>query len=71
LFVKSLVTQLKKDRWEIIGLLYFKGYTQQEAAEEPGVPLKTIKTRCRKAIIVLLGIFNNPVAPLVVWPHAS
>jgi RNA polymerase sigma factor (sigma-70 family) len=57
LFIKSMVTRLKKDQKEIIDLIYFKGYTQQEAAEELSLPLGTVKTRCRAAINSLRVIF--------------
>lgn len=45
-YLKNLGDTCKK----IIELLYFKGYTQSEAAEELGNPLGTIKTRSRNCI---------------------
>lgn len=57
LMIRSLVTALKKDQKEIIDLVYFKGYTHIEAAEELGIPLGTVKTRCRAAIEKLRSIF--------------
>ena len=43
---------------KLIDLIYFQGYTQEEAAEETGIPLGTIKTRLRYAINELRGIFT-------------
>ena len=51
--VKDLVEQLKPEQKSILDLVYFKGYTHVEAADELGVPLGTIKTRLRMAITQL------------------
>lgn len=56
--VKDLVEQLKPEQKSILDLVYFKGYTHVEAADELGVPLGTIKTRLRTAIIQLRKYFN-------------
>lgn len=56
--VKELVEQLKPEQKSILDLVYFKGYTHVEAADELGVPLGTIKTRLRTAIIQLRKYFN-------------
>lgn len=56
--VKELVEQLKPEQKAILDLVYFKGYTHVEAADELGVPLGTIKTRLRMAIIQLRKYFN-------------
>ncbi len=56
--VKDLVEQLKPEQKSILDLVYFKGYTHVEAADELGVPLGTIKTRLRMAIIQLRKYFN-------------
>jgi RNA polymerase sigma-70 factor (ECF subfamily) len=44
---------------EIIDLIYYKGYTQQDAAEHLLLPLGTVKTRCRAALLELKKVFNN------------
>jgi RNA polymerase sigma factor (sigma-70 family) len=49
---------LKPEQKSILDLVYFKGYTHVEAAEELGVPLGTIKTRLRMAIQQLRKHFN-------------
>ena len=56
--VKDLVQTLKPEQQLIVDLVYFKGYTHVEAAEELGIPLGTIKTRLRMAIIELRKNFN-------------
>ena len=56
--IKDLVSTLKPEQKSILDLVYFKGYTHVEAAEELGVPLGTIKTRLRMAIQQLRKYFN-------------
>jgi RNA polymerase sigma-70 factor (ECF subfamily) len=56
--IKELVSTLKPEQKSILDLIYFKGYTHVEAAEELGIPLGTIKTRLRMAILQLRKYFN-------------
>jgi RNA polymerase sigma factor (sigma-70 family) len=56
--IKDLVGTLKPEQRSILELVYFKGYTHVEAAEELDIPLGTIKTRLRMAIIQLRKHFN-------------
>jgi RNA polymerase sigma-70 factor, ECF subfamily len=49
----ELVHKLTNEHRIIIEYLYFKGYTQQEASDELGIPLGTIKSRLRAALNVL------------------
>ena len=56
--IKELVANLKPEQKTILDLIYFKGYTHVEAAEELGIPLGTIKTRLRMAILQLRKYFN-------------
>lgn len=56
--VKELVETLKPEQKVILDLVYFKGYTHVEAADELGVPLGTIKTRLRMAVQQLRKHFN-------------
>lgn len=51
--LRELTLQLKPKQREVIDLLYFGGYTQTEAAEQLGIPLATVKTRARAALLVL------------------
>ncbi|RVT98510.1 sigma-70 family RNA polymerase sigma factor [Mucilaginibacter limnophilus] len=56
--LKDLVDTLKPEQKLILNLIYFKGYTHVEAAEELGLPLGTVKTRLRMAIQELRKHFN-------------
>ena len=56
--LKDLVTNLKPDFRNVLDMVYFKGYTHVEAAEELNLPLGTVKTRVRMAILELRKKFN-------------
>jgi len=56
--IKELVATLRPEQKSILDLVYFKGYTHVEAADELGIPLGTIKTRLRMAIQQLRKHFN-------------
>lgn len=51
--IKEQVVKLKEDYRVLIDLVYFKGYTQEETAKELDIPLGTVKTRIRAAIMQL------------------
>lgn len=51
--LKKQVQQLKPDLRNIIELAYFYGYTQDEISKEAQIPLGTVKSRMRAAIIEL------------------
>jgi RNA polymerase sigma-70 factor (ECF subfamily) len=48
--IRDFVKKLKPKCIQIIELLFFRGYTQQEAAEELDIPLGTVKTQNRNCI---------------------
>jgi len=54
--LKDVLSTLKPEQQEVLDLLYFNGLTQEQAAEELGIPLGTVKTRARTAIQVLRKI---------------
>lgn len=54
---KKLSTLDKKQR-QILDMSYFQGYTQEEIARELDMPVGTVKTKIRTAIIELRKIFN-------------
>ncbi len=56
--IKDGLKDLKKDQRDIIEWVYFGGYTQSEIAREYGIPLGTVKTRLRSALIELRRIFK-------------
>ena len=49
----KLLEKLKEEQRVLIELAYFKGYTHEEIAEIEGLPLGTVKTRIRNALIQL------------------
>ncbi len=51
--LKEVVGQLKPESQQMINLLYYSGYTQEEVAKELEMPLGTVKTRTRTALIEL------------------
>lgn len=64
--MREIVERLDEKYRLLIDLIYFQGYTQEEAAEATGVPLGTVKTRLRFAIGELRKIFgeHHPVVLL-------
>lgn len=48
--IREFVNKLKPKCIQIIDLLFFKGFTQQEASDELGIPLGTVKTQNRNCI---------------------
>lgn len=56
--LKELVQKLSPEQKVLIDLLYYKGYTQAEVAEELNMPLGTVKTRIRLAINILRRKFE-------------
>lgn len=57
--IKEVLLQLKQEWRELIELAYFKGYTQQEIAERLDIPIGTVKTRTRNALIELKGLLKD------------
>jgi RNA polymerase sigma-70 factor (ECF subfamily) len=57
--LKDLVARLKPEHRLLIDKIYFEGYTQEEASEELNIPLGTVKTRVRAAIIQLREVFKR------------
>jgi RNA polymerase sigma factor (sigma-70 family) len=51
--IRKQVQNLKPDQKIIIDLAYFGGYTQEEISKEMRIPLGTVKTRMRTAIMEL------------------
>lgn len=48
--IKEFILKLKPKCVQIIDLLFFKGYTQQEASDELAIPLGTVKTNNRNCM---------------------
>lgn len=56
--LKEVLMGLSEDQRFIVDQLYLKGYTQSEVAEEFNIPLGTVKTRLRSAMIELRSILR-------------
>ena len=54
----DVLEKLPEEQRFVIDLLYLKGYTQSEVAEEFSIPLGTVKTRTRMGMIELRSILN-------------
>jgi RNA polymerase sigma factor (sigma-70 family) len=51
--LKKMLEKLKPEHRVLVELAYFKGFTHEEIAEMQGIPLGTVKTRIRNALIQL------------------
>ena len=56
--LKELMDKLPEQQRFIVNQLYLEGYTQSEVAEEFNIPLGTVKTRLRSAMIELRSILK-------------
>lgn len=56
--LRKQLLQLKPDQKLVIDLAYFNGYTQEEISREMNIPLGTVKTRMRTALIELRKILQ-------------
>lgn len=56
--IKEQVSRLKEEQREVIDLLYFEGYTHEEASKALNLPLGTVKTRIRTAVNQLRSILT-------------
>ncbi|MCQ4034895.1 RNA polymerase sigma factor [Kaistella montana] len=57
--VQNAVNTLREDYKIIINKAYFGGFTQEEISEELGIPLGTVKTRTRAALLELKNILKE------------
>ena len=62
----KVLNKLDANYQSIIDLLYFKDYTQAEAAEALDLPLGTVKTRSRRALQKLREILRSELIILLV-----
>ncbi|GGD26031.1 RNA polymerase sigma factor [Flavobacterium orientale] len=56
--IQEFVKKLKPKCIKLIDLLFFKGYTQQEASDELEIPLGTVKTQNRNCITDLRNLLQ-------------
>ena len=57
--LRKLVTGLKEDHKILVELAYFQGYTQDEISKLLNIPLGTVKTRLRGALIQLRELLKK------------
>jgi RNA polymerase sigma factor (sigma-70 family) len=55
---KRKLDKLEPKQRQIIDMSYYQGYTQEEIAKELNMPVGTVKTKIRYAILELRKIFN-------------
>ncbi len=58
LAVREALRQLPPDQRQVVELAYFNGMTQREIAEHLSIPLGTVKTRMRLAMMKLRHLLN-------------
>lgn len=57
--LRKLVYQLKQEHRQLLELAYFQGFTHDEIAQALDIPLGTVKTRLRNALIQLRILFKQ------------
>ncbi len=57
--VWEMVQKLDRKLREVVDLIYYLGYTQQEVADKLGLPLGTVKTRTRTALQQIRGFIKD------------
>jgi len=63
--LRKIIDSLDKKYKEIIDLLYFQGYSHSEAAKELNIPIGTLKSRVRKAILELRKLLGNELITIL------
>lgn len=56
--IRKQLTLLTNDQKQIVDLAYFGGFTQDEISKQLGIPLGTVKTRMRAAILELRKVLQ-------------
>ena len=51
--LRKVISRLKEEQRTLLDLSYFKGFTHEEIAKAMNIPLGTVKTRIRSALIQL------------------
>lgn len=57
--LKEVVAKLKPEQKLLVDKIYFEGYTQDEVSKELNIPLGTVKTRIRAAMIQLREVLTK------------
>ena len=69
--VASLLNKLDDKHRLLLELLYLQDYTQSEAAKELDIPLGTVKTRARRAILQLRTLLSSEMVWLAFMVFTS
>ena len=57
--LRKVIANLKEEQKVLVELAYFQGYTQDEISKLLNIPLGTVKTRLRNALIQLRTLFKR------------
>lgn len=57
--LNELVNKLPDEQKQVIEYAYFRGYTQKEISEKFDIPLGTVKSRAKAALLKLRKVFNG------------
>ncbi|AQX10668.1 RNA polymerase subunit sigma-70 [Elizabethkingia ursingii] len=55
----SVLEGLESDKQELINMAYYQGYTQNEISEQLKIPLGTVKTKMRNALMKLKDLLKD------------
>ncbi|WP_294210971.1 sigma-70 family RNA polymerase sigma factor [uncultured Chryseobacterium sp.] len=55
----SILGSLEKDKQQLIDMAYYQGYTQNEISEKLKMPLGTVKTKMRSALMKLKDLLKD------------
>jgi RNA polymerase sigma-70 factor, ECF subfamily len=59
--LKNIVSELPNEQKVLIDLAYFEGYTQDEISKKLNIPLGTVKTKIRNAILKLRELTKKEI----------
>ncbi len=57
--LKTVLAQLSEPQRQVLGLSYYRGLSQSEIAQQLALPLGTVKTHARQALIKLRQLLND------------
>ena len=57
--LKETIQKMKPEHKVVLETIYFRGYTQVEASKELNMPIGTLKTRVRSALLTLRELFKE------------
>lgn len=57
--LKNVLESLEADKQELINMAYYQGFTQNEISEKLKIPLGTVKTKMRNALMKLKDLLKD------------